>query len=161
MLKGLVLALVLANLAFFAWTRGQTVRAEREPDRQAQQIRPESVRLLAPDGSAEAPPSEAASSAEAAVSVDEAASAAPTTLCVEAGPFSSTEVASAEAALAASPAASAVANRWTRVAAPDAAASAATAYRLRVDAATPDEAAALEALPASVLTRGFAPCAVR
>ena len=53
MLKGLVLLLVAANLAFFAWTQGwlapmlkPPMSSEREPERMSQQLRPETVRLL-------------------------------------------------------------------------------------------------------------------
>ena len=103
MLRTLVVALLLANVAFFAWTQGwldavvgAAAHAEREPQRLAQQVRPEAVRLLP------AP-------------VAQAASAAPATRCLEAGPFDSTEVLAAEAALAANPAASALSARWSRL----------------------------------------------
>ncbi len=103
MLRTLVLALLLANAAFFAWTQGWldgvtgvTAHADREPQRLGQQVRPETVRLL-PD------------------QVMLAASAPPATRCLEAGPFNATEVVAAEAALSASPAASAVAGRWSRL----------------------------------------------
>ena len=53
MLRTLVVALLLANVAFFAWTQGwldamvgATAHAEREPQRLGQQVRPEAVRLL-------------------------------------------------------------------------------------------------------------------
>ena len=103
MLRTLVVALLLANAAFFAWTQGwldavmgAAAHAEREPQRLGQQVRPEAVRLL-----------------PAPVAL--AASAPPATRCLEAGPFDSTEVVAAEAVLAASPAASAVATRWSRL----------------------------------------------
>jgi hypothetical protein len=103
MLRTLVIALLLANAAFFAWTQGwldavvgAPAHADREPQRLGQQVRPEAVRLLP---------------AQVAV----AASAPPATRCLEAGPFDATEVAAAEAALAASPAASAVTGRWSRL----------------------------------------------
>lgn len=103
MLRTLVIALLLANAAFFAWTQGwldgvvgAATHAEREPQRLGQQVRPEAVRLL-----------------PAPVAL--AASAPPATRCLEAGPFDSTEVVAAEAALAANPAASALAARWSRL----------------------------------------------
>ena len=103
MLRTLVIALLLANAAFFAWTQGwldtvvgAATHAEREPQRLGQQVRPEAVRLL-----------------PAPVAL--AASAPPATRCLEAGPFDSTEVVAAEAALAVSPAASALAARWSRL----------------------------------------------
>lgn len=89
MLRWLVLALLLANLAFFGWTQGWLddvvgVRAsgDREPERLARQVRPDSVVILSP------------------VAVAAAASAAEFRLaCLEAGPFGSAEVAVAENAL--------------------------------------------------------------
>ncbi len=89
MLRGLVLALLLANLAFFTWSQGWLdsvvgIRAggDREPERLARQVRPESVVILTP------------------VAVAAVASAAEASLaCLEAGPFSGAELASAEAAL--------------------------------------------------------------
>lgn len=90
MLRGLVLALLLTNLAFFSWTQGWLdnvvgVRAsgDREPERLARQVRPETVVILTP-GSAAA----AASAAEARLA------------CLEAGPFGIVELGAAEAALA-------------------------------------------------------------
>jgi hypothetical protein len=103
MLRALVLLLVLANLAFFAWTQGWIddlvgVRAigQREPERLDQQVRPEAVRILptgpggrvAP-GAAPAPAAASAPSAAAtpiaAVPADTPPADAPT--CLEAGPF--------------------------------------------------------------------------
>lgn len=163
MLRWVVLALLLANLAFFALTRGEAVRAEREPDRHAQQVRPEAVRLLTPGSSAASAP-QAASAADAGASTADTAqagaSSATATRCFEAGPFNTNEVIAAEAALAASPAASALAQRWTRVSV-EAPSAASAAHRLRIEAATPAEAAVLESLPAGLLTHAFAPCAPR
>ena len=88
MLRAAVLALLLANLAFFAWTQGWLdsvvgVRSigDREPERLLRQVHPERIRVLPP----------LASSA--------AAGAATAPACLEAGPFTATELASAEAAL--------------------------------------------------------------
>ena len=91
MLRALVLALLIANLGFWAWTQGWLdnvvgVRAggDREPERLARQVKPDTVRILPPA----APASVAASAA------------APTPLaCLEAGPFTPTEAIAAEAAL--------------------------------------------------------------
>ena len=84
MLSAVVLALLLANLAFFAWTQGWLdnvvgIRSigDREPERLLRQVHPELIRIL--------PPLEAA------------ALKAPA--CLEAGPFTATELAAAEAAL--------------------------------------------------------------
>jgi hypothetical protein len=108
MLRGLALLLVLANLAFFAWTRGWldpitgSPQSQSEPGRLAQQVRPETIVLLDPTAAAAA----AQSASEPAVSVMR---------CIEAGPFIPAEAALAEAALAADAAASAIAARGTRV----------------------------------------------
>ena len=84
MLKALVLALALANLAFYAWSQGWLdpmvgvrARGDREPERLAQQVRPETVLILAP------------AAASAAVSLS----------CLEAGPFSDAELPPVQAAL--------------------------------------------------------------
>lgn len=96
MLRALVIALALANLAFWSWTQGWLdgvvgVRAngDREPERLARQVRPESVRILP------------ATAATAAASEPEASA------CLEAGPFDEAGLAAARAvALAAAPSAS-------------------------------------------------------
>jgi hypothetical protein len=85
MLRTLVVALILANAAFFAWTQGWLdnavgVRAtgDREPERLQRQVRPETIRILPPSASA-----------------DTAASG----VCLEAGPFAAAEVAAVEGVL--------------------------------------------------------------
>jgi hypothetical protein len=93
MLRALVLVLALANIGFYAWSRGWLdgavgVRAngDREPERLARQVKPETVRILPPA---------AASAAGSAASA-----ATPVVLsCLEAGPFGPTEVAAAQTAL--------------------------------------------------------------
>lgn len=99
MLRAAVVALLLANLLFFAWARGWFGAAlppphhgEREPERLAAQVHPELVRIL-PPGSA---PRAAAPAA---------------TRCLEAGPFTDAEVGVAESLLAG---AGVPANAWTR-----------------------------------------------
>jgi hypothetical protein len=86
MLRLVLLALILANLGFYSWTQGWLdgvvgVRAsgDREPERLARQVRPETVVILAPEAAASS------------------VSSAP--VCLEAGPFSATELAAANAAL--------------------------------------------------------------
>ena len=110
MLRALVAALVLANLLFFVWVRGWPApgfppprQSESEPDRLAQQVRPEAVTVL---------PAKAASAALNAVR--EAAA-----VCLEAGPFAADKVEAAETALATAQPAS---GAWARepVAAPPA-----------------------------------------
>ena len=100
MLRGLVLLLVVANLAFFAWTRGWLddvvgVRpgGEHEPERLRRQVEPDSVRILAPS-SASTPNGAAAQAPTASASPPSEALA-----CLEAGPFSAEQVAAAASAL--------------------------------------------------------------
>jgi hypothetical protein len=87
MLRLLVVVLILANLAFYAWTQGMLdnvigVRphGDREPDRLARQVRPETLRLL--------PPGTAA-----------AATADTTPVCLEAGPYTPAQITAAEGVL--------------------------------------------------------------
>lgn len=85
MLRLLVLALLLANAMYFAWAHG-LLRAwgfapvqQSEPQRLAQQIRPEALRVLGVD---EARRAEAAASAAAVASSGPRAAE-----CLQAGPF--------------------------------------------------------------------------
>ena len=87
MLRLVLLALIVANLGFYSWTQGWLdnvvgIRAigDREPERLARQVRPETVVILPPEAAA-------SSSANAALA------------CLETGPFSATELAAANAAL--------------------------------------------------------------
>ena len=106
MLRVVVVLLLLANLAFFAWTRNwlaptfpAPTHGQREPERVAAQVRPDAVTVLAP---------RAASEALAAAA---AASAAAKRICLVAGPFADAEIPAAEAAMAA---ASLPAGSWSR-----------------------------------------------
>lgn len=88
MLRALVAALLVANLAFYAWSQGWLdgvvgVRSigDREPERMARQVHPELVRVLpAGDSSAFGTPPP------------------PTLACLEAGPFIDAEAAAAQTA---------------------------------------------------------------
>ena len=58
MLRRVVLALLLANLAFFAWTQGWldavtgvSPTGNREPERVQRQVRPEAVKIVVPGAS--------------------------------------------------------------------------------------------------------------
>ena len=103
MLRAVIVLLLLANLAFFAWTQGWLdsvvgVRSigDREPERLLRQVRPELVRVLPPGrpASATAPPA-AASASEPVSGID----AAPAVLaCLESGPFTEAERGPAQAA---------------------------------------------------------------
>ena len=84
MLRALIVALLLANLAFFAWTRGwlDTVvgvrpTGDREPERMLRQVRPELIRILPASAASEVAPVALA--------------------CFEAGPFTDAEISAAEA----------------------------------------------------------------
>lgn len=88
-MRALVGLLLLANLLFFAWSQGWLdevagVRAtgDREPERMARQVRPESLRVLTPQAVAAA-----ASAAEGRL------------VCLQAGPFDASGIAAAEAAV--------------------------------------------------------------
>jgi hypothetical protein len=90
MLRTLVLLLLLANLLFFGWARGWFApgwpaprAAEREPERLAEQVRPELIEVLSP------------AAASAAVAAARAAAA----VCLEAGPYDAVGVVAAEAVL--------------------------------------------------------------
>jgi hypothetical protein len=91
LLRALVLALLLANLLFFGWTRGWFAPAlpprpsEREPQRLQAQLRPQSVTVLSPSAAGAAPVAQAAATAVA---------------CLEAGPLGPQQLEAAEAALA-------------------------------------------------------------
>ncbi len=222
MLRGLLLVLLLANLALFVWSQGgfgtasgAAAGGEHEPERLARQVHPEAVQLLTPPAAASAPASQApaASAAASHASATEAASAPstpasgaasspalveasasaaipasvasvasaasiasagaavvaapsppppapPGTRCLEAGPFSGAELATAETALAVNAKTRRIARRWLQVASDAASAPAAPQHRLRIDA-TSDEVAVLESLPASVVGRSFTPCTAR
>lgn len=93
MLRVLLALLLLANLAFYAWTQGwlmPLVEAPRiglrEPARLAAQVRPELVTVAPVKGAASAAAAAAAREAEPPV-------------CLEAGPFGDGTVTAAEAAL--------------------------------------------------------------
>jgi hypothetical protein len=90
MLRALLALVLLANLAFFGWTRAwfeptwpAPNQGDREPERVAAQVRPEAIVVLAPRA------------ASAAVSAARAAAA----VCLEAGPLNDADIAAAEAAL--------------------------------------------------------------
>lgn len=107
MLRGLVIALLIANLGFWAWKQPTIAQAlglpqpqDREPERLLRQIRPDAIRLqplpaaasAAPVTAASAPASVAASAAAEAASFDGQA-------CLEAGPLSPAQIPTATKAL--------------------------------------------------------------
>lgn len=109
MLRALVAALALANLLFWIWNAGWLEdfgwarTRERDPSRLSQQIRPDAVRIVAPEAaralssapSAASAPSDAASSAAAPGAEMRSAR-----VCLEIGPFAGAALEKAEAALA-------------------------------------------------------------
>ncbi len=131
MLRTLVLLLVLLNVALFAWTHGWlaaaglTPNTDTEPQRLAQQIAPDSVRILnagtaapaasataaassasaeasapaMPSPSAVSSPAAASSGASAAASAPQTAAAGPT-VCREIGPYGAFETDAVDAAVA-------------------------------------------------------------
>ena len=96
MLRGALLAVLAANLLFFAWARGwlapmwpAPVHGERDPGRQAAQVRPEVINVLSPRAA-----SAAVAAAQAASLADGSADA-----CLETGLLTAPEADAAEAAL--------------------------------------------------------------
>ena len=123
MLRSLVLALLIVNLGFFAWTQGWLRAwmglppdAQREPQRLSAQLNTEAIEVIqpgessrhhalrgriAPASSASTPAaggaSEAASAAPPASQVTALEAASPTTgICIEAGPFNQEDAASVD-----------------------------------------------------------------
>jgi hypothetical protein len=114
MLRGLVAALLVANLLALAWTLGWFEalpgggrHPEREPERIERQVNPDAVQLIAPMAASAAlqaaavrtllpaaPPASAAAGDAVASKPD-----APRPVCLEAGPFAAAEVAGAERGL--------------------------------------------------------------
>lgn len=89
MLRWLVALLLIANLVFWAWTQGwmdnlvgMRARGDREPERLAHQVRPETMRIVTPQAVADA-----------------ASAAASRSVCLEAGPFDNAGIAAAESVL--------------------------------------------------------------
>ncbi len=138
MLRTLVALLLLANLLFFAWSRGWLTplvapphAGEREPERLAAQVRPEQVRVLRSGGNG--------------------AAAAKGSACLEAGPFAEADVGIAEAALLS---AGVPANAWVRE-------TVAGQSWLRVARADDELRARLLALKEPVLSAPFGACRPR
>lgn len=106
MLQRLVILLLLANLLFFAWSRGwleeitgSRVHPEREPERLTRQVNPELVVILPPGAASAASGAPAASSASAKAPAAAASSVSEAGTCLEAGPFATGAAVSAVAAL--------------------------------------------------------------
>lgn len=104
-MRGLLIALVVANLLVLAWSYdvlpGLTRSREREPERLKQQVRPDAVQLITPNAASAALQAAAAqrSGSIAAAAANAPAGDVSATVCLEAGPFAATEVAAAERGL--------------------------------------------------------------
>jgi hypothetical protein len=100
-MRGLLVALAAANVLVLAWSLNWlpffSLPREREPERMQRQVRPDAVQLITPSAASAALQAAAAQRTPGAP----AATAIPdgTTVCLEAGPFASTEVVAAERAL--------------------------------------------------------------
>lgn len=108
MLRALVLLLVLINGVFYAWAQGWLApwgfadAPQTEPQRLAQQLRPEALRILGPSSAASAPrpAAQARSVPDAATSAAPGAASAPVaTVCLQAGVFDAAQVERLRAAL--------------------------------------------------------------
>jgi hypothetical protein len=106
-MRGLLIALVVANLLVLAWSLdvlpGVSRHREREPERLRQQVRPEAVQLITPTAASAALQAAAAQRSNTAAPASglaaSAAADASATVCLEAGPFAAGEVAAAERGL--------------------------------------------------------------
>ena len=129
MLRAWVVLLVLANLAFFAWTQGWVdevagarARGDREPERLGRQVQPEVVQILSAQGAkgaaasvgsavasaaassvapsaASTPPPPAATTAPDAATPASVPAPPAPLACLEAGPYNSAEATAAEGAV--------------------------------------------------------------
>jgi hypothetical protein len=106
-MRGLLIALVVANLLVLAWSLdvlpGVSRHREREPERLRQQVHPEAVQLITPTAASAALQAAAAQrsniAAAPSLAAASAAADASATVCLEAGPFAAGEVAAAERGL--------------------------------------------------------------
>jgi hypothetical protein len=110
MLRALVALLLLVNLGYFAWSEGwldgissSGARAGHEPERLAQQVNPDVIRILPMVAMAPAPAAVVAAapapSTQPVVAPAAASSAAETAACLQLGPFPQADVGAAEKAL--------------------------------------------------------------
>jgi hypothetical protein len=143
MLRALVVLLLLANLAYWAWSRGlapagwlpppPSADAEREPQRRSAELRPSSIELLSPGNR----------------------QAAPAIACLQAGPFSDTAWG---AAWAAADRAGLLADGWMRVATLGAVDDPTAAAWLRLPAAGASLVQRARASDDPAFGTGFRPC---
>jgi sporulation related protein len=102
-MRGVLVALVVANLLVLAWSMdwlpGMSRPREREPERMQRQVHPEAVQLITPTAASAALQAAAAQRGGSPASAAAATSDSTVTVCLEAGPFAAGEVAAAERAL--------------------------------------------------------------
>lgn len=105
LLRSTALALLFANGAYFAWSQGLLApvglapESAREPQRLAQQIRPEALRVTPAAPAASEP--EPAAPAAPAVPAPPAEAPPPAVACLQAGPFDNTQAQALRQALGA------------------------------------------------------------
>ena len=104
-MRFIVAALLIANLAFYAWTQGWlddvigvSAESEREPERLARQVHPELIRSLSP---AEVAAGAAGIGAQSGPSGPSGQGGEVAAACLQAGPFTPAEIVPAEVALVA------------------------------------------------------------
>ena len=144
MQRALLVLLLVANMLFFGWARGwfapgwpAPLHGQHEPERSAAQVRPELITVVNSGINATPSPVSTADGGET---------------CLEAGPFSDSNLAEAEKALNQALPSTAFAVRSER--------SAAAQNWLRADRADGALLAQLRGLKLAVLGAGFVPCRV-
>ena len=152
MQRALLVVLLAANVLFFGWARGWFApgwaapqHSQREPDRSAAQVRPELITVVAVGNT-----STKTNTSAGAPSAVAAADGAET--CLEAGPFSESNLAGAEKALNLALPSTAFGVRSER--------GADAQNWLRADRADGALLAQLRGLKLAVLGAGFVPCRV-
>jgi len=177
MLKGLFVAVLAANLIFLAWSQGWLAPAAPgprtalgEPQRVANQVRPDWVQVVPPgvsqsrqadgqvSGAASGPASGSANEVSAASAMPAANDEA--WVCLEAGPFTTDQAGAAEASLAAAGIAGqdGLRETLTPTSSPDATVN---EVWLRMPRASAELQTQLQTLPAATLAGGFRPCRSR
>lgn len=109
MLRLAAIVLLLANAGYYAWTQGLlrtwglAPQEQAEPQRMAQQIRPETLRILRVREAAPATPAVAAASAPSAAPAEAPSAPSTPTVCLQAGVLDQRQADAVRAAAAALP----------------------------------------------------------
>lgn len=109
MLRLAAIVLLLANAGYYAWTQGLlrtwglAPQEQAEPQRMAQQIRPETLRILRVREAAPATPAVAAASAPSAAPAEAPSAPSTPTVCLQAGVLDQRQADTVRAAAAALP----------------------------------------------------------